>query len=147
MLSPLWQEILYHHHSIYLHVKVAKTSNSLPPFGFSAFCKFATYAGFLSVGFLPSSYMKLYALTCTSIRVYWGNVKPLFPLNNVQSNTTSWLYIVEIKGVAGGGGGSYQARGDALIKAQTLITGQPPSAPHNKIMLSGPSGIWFQWRG
>lgn len=21
------------------------------------------------------------------------------------------------------------------------------SVPHNKIMLSGPTGIWFQWRG
>lgn len=45
-------------------------------------------------------------------RMYWRNVKPLFPPSHVQSNTTSWLYIVEIKGDARGAGAvSSQGRG------------------------------------
>lgn len=45
------------------------------------------------------------------------------------------------------GGWQHQAWGGALMKTRAVITGQPPSEPHNKIMLSGPTGIWFQCRG
>lgn len=62
------------------------------------------------------------------------------PLKRLQS--TSWLHGVETVGV-----GVASNLGRSADQGPGPDYRPAPCVPHNKIMLSGPTGIWFQWRG